>query len=344
VRRLLDAVGWPERAALALLALWVTWSCVAAMLADRTPSFTSPYVLSPLVLTVGVVLGRLVATRVDLDVVVAGLVVVTTVVFLGVIWTDGPAKRPTAYANANAALAVQVIGLAGLAMLRADRARRVVLWLTTAGAVAVIAANSSKAAFVVSLPLLVVIALMSWRPARRAWWAALTGAVSIVGVAVAVVRLAGLEQWPPEVTRALDPARQSLWSDALSLWAAHPVTGDGPGSLAEYSTLGTDPDTASAHSSILQVGSETGWVGVTLLALIVLCGLLWAARGRAPFAVVATAAWTALLVHSLTDHLLEFSPVVLAAGMAVGWAGASRSDEPEAARADDHTGVTSSSG
>jgi hypothetical protein len=58
-----------------------------------------------------------VATRLRTDVVVAGLVVVTTVLFLGVIWTDGPAKRPTAYANANAAVAVQVIGLAGLAML-----------------------------------------------------------------------------------------------------------------------------------------------------------------------------------------------------------------------------------
>ena len=181
MRRLLDRVGWPERAALALLALWVTWSWVAALLAGRMPSLTSPYVLSPVVLVVGVVLGRLVATRVRVEVVVAGLVVVTTVLFLGVIWTDGPAKRPTAYANANAALAVQVIGLAGLAMLRADRARRVVLWLTTAGAVAVIAANSSKAAFVVAVPLLAAIALMSWRPARRAWWAVLTGAASIVG-------------------------------------------------------------------------------------------------------------------------------------------------------------------
>ena len=343
MRRLLDAVGRPERGALALLAVWVTWSWVAALLAGRMPSLTSPYVLSPVVLAVGVVLGRLVATRVRPDVVVAGLVIVTTVLLLGVIWTDGPAKRPTAYANANAALAVQLIGLAGLAILRADSARRMVLWLTTAGAVAVIAANSSKAAFVVAVPLLAAIAVMSWRPARRAWWAVLTGAASIVAVTVAVVHLAGLEHWPPGVTRALDPARQSLWSDALSLWAAHPVTGGGPGSLAEYSTLGSDPDTAAAHSSVLQVGAETGWVGVTLFALVVLAGLLWTTRGRAPYAVVATAAWTALLVHSLTDHLLEYGFVVLAAGAVVGWAGASRSDEPHAATAAHHTGVTSTS-
>ena len=146
MRRLLDMVGWPERAALALLVLWVVWAWVDALLADRMPSLTSPYVLSPVVLAVGVALGHLVATRLERNLVVAGLVVVTTVLFLGVIWTDGPAKRPTAYANANAAVAVQVIALAGLAMLGSDRLRRVILWFTVAGALAVIAANASKAA------------------------------------------------------------------------------------------------------------------------------------------------------------------------------------------------------
>ena len=95
----------------------MTWSWAAALFAGRVPSLTSPYVVSPVVLVIGVVLGRIVATRIPHDVVVAGLVTVTAVLLVGVIWTEGPAKRPTAYANANAALAVQVIGLAGLAML-----------------------------------------------------------------------------------------------------------------------------------------------------------------------------------------------------------------------------------
>lgn len=327
MRRLLDTVGWPERAALALLALWVGWSWVAALLANRMPSLTSPYVLSPVVLVASVTLGHLVATRLRRDVVVAGLIIVTTVLFLGVIWTEGPAKRPTAYANANAAVAVQVIGLAGLAMLGSDRVRRVILWLTVAGALAVIAANASKAALVVAVPLLVAIAFMVWRPATRAGWAVLVGSVSIVLSAWAVVHLAARDQWPPGVLRALDPARQSLWSDALSLWATHPVSGGGPGSLAEYSTLGGDPDTASAHSSLLQIGAETGLVGAALFGLIVVGGLLWAARGGAPHAVVAAAAWTALIVHSLSDHLLEYAVVVLAAGLTLGWACATRSEE-----------------
>ena len=89
---------------------------------------------------------------------------------LGVISTDGPAKRPTGYANANAAPGRQVLGLCGLAMLRADRPRRIVLWVTTVAAVvAVIAANASKAAFVVAVPLVAVVALMSLAT-RAPYW------------------------------------------------------------------------------------------------------------------------------------------------------------------------------
>ncbi len=327
MRAILDRVRWPERAALGLLTACVVWPWVAAALSGRTPSLTSPYVTAPLVLAVGVVLGRLVATRVSPRTTVAGLVVVTVVLFLSVIWTDGPAKRPTAYANANAAVAVQVIGLTGLAMLGAGRTRKVVLWLTAAGAVAVIYANSSKAAGAVAVPLLAAIALMAWRPARRPGWAVVLGATSIAAAAAGVVLLAGRAHWPAVVVGALDPARQELWQDALGLWREHPVTGGGPGSLAAYGRLSRDPDTVAAHSSILQFGAETGWVGVVLFALLVVGGLWWVTRGRAPNAVVAAAAWTALGIHSLVDHLLEYAPVVAAAGMVLGWAGARGSEE-----------------
>ncbi len=97
--------------------------------------------------------------------------------------------------------------------------------------------------------------------------------------AAGVVYLAGKPVWPSALLTALDPARQTLWRDARSLWAAHPVTGAGPGSLADYSTLGADPDTAAAHSSVLQVGAETGWVGVILFSVLALAGLLFVLRG-----------------------------------------------------------------
>jgi O-antigen ligase len=111
------------------------------------------------------------------------------------------------------------------------------------------------------------------------------------------------------------------------LWADHPIIGAGPGAFQEFTPLGRDTDTASAHSSVLQVGAETGWVGVALFALLALAGLLWAGRGVPAYAVVASAAWTALLVHSFVDHLLDFPAIVLTAGVVIGWAGASRGSE-----------------
>ena len=80
--------------------------------------------------------------------------------------------------------------------------------------------------------------------------------------------------------------------------------------------------TSGAHASSAQTGSEAGWVGVTFRGGATLAGLLWAARGRATYAVIAAAGWTALLLHSLIDHLLEFPPVVIAAGLVLGWAAA----------------------
>ena len=229
---------------------------------------------------------------------------------------------------------VQLIGLCGLAMLGSSRTLRVILVLTTAAGGAVIGANASMAAFIVAVPLVAAIALMVVRPARRARWAVLLAAATLVAGAAVVIHLAGRDEWPARLTMALDPARQSLWSDALSVWATHPIRGAGPGRLADLSTLGTDADTASAHSSILQIGAETGWVGVALFALLVLAGLLYAARGTAAFAVVAVAAWTALLMHSFTDHLLEFVPVVLAAGITVGWAAATGSEKLDVAESE----------
>ena len=68
-----------------------------------------------------------------------------------------------------------------------------------------------------------------------------------------------------------------------------------------------------------------------LAAGLAVAGLLWAARGRPAQTVVAAAAWTALLVHSYADHLLEFAPVVLSAGMVIGWAATTRASVlPEA--------------
>lgn len=322
MRRILQPLGCRGRTGVGLVIVWMAWAIVASLVNRRSPDLASPYFLAPLALILGVVSGHVLAQRVRRDTIVALLVGVCTILFLSVTLTEGPAKGPTGYANANAAIAVQVIALCGLAMEGSERTERVVLWLALGGGVAVIVANSSKAAFAVCIPVLLAVTWVAWRAPRHAGWAASLAALSVTGTAIGVIGLAGLPEWPPTVLAALDPARKSLWSDALALWKAHPVTGAGPGSLAGYSALGSDPDTASAHSSVLQVGSEAGWVGIALFASLLIAALLWMRTGQAGQVVIGTTALSALAVHSFTDHLLDFGPVMVAAGVVVGWASA----------------------
>ncbi|GAA2168145.1 O-antigen ligase-like membrane protein [Humibacillus xanthopallidus] len=328
----LHHIGKPVLAGLALLVAWILWAAICAGAGGQPLALTSPYVAAPVGLGVGVAAGSFVATRSSAPVVPLALMTLTGALIVGVMWTDGPAKNPLGYANANAALAVQLIGLSGLALLSQVGKRRILLALSAIGAFAVIVINSSRAGIVVAIPLLVVVAVSAWRPTRRQRVAVIAGmaglAVSTLAAAV-IVSLAARDEWPNWATTAFDSARRSLWHDAWQIWSTHLVFGVGPGNFERLSALGHDSDTAAAHSSVLQVGAETGTVGVVLLGLTVVAGLLWAGRGRPAYAVVGAAAWTALLVHSLVDHLVDFPAIVVAGGMVIGWAGATTRESEE---------------
>lgn len=320
-------VGWPELSALILLCACVVWSFTTSLRAGRPLPLTSPYVVAPVALVIGVVAGRAIGRRGGHHWLAPALVGLGAVLVLGVLLTAEPGKNPLGYANANAALSVQVVAMSGLALLSApDNPRRLLLG-ALALAVAATALNRSSAGVAVVLPLLATIGLVLWRRPRRRWWAVLLGGVVTAAGAVAILRATADEALAPWADRIFDEVRERLWLDAVALWRAQPVTGSGVGSFRDATALSVDPDTSTAHSSVLQVGAETGWVGVALLGLVALAGLLWAARGRPPQAVIAIASWTALSLHSYVDHLLEFPAVVLAAGVVLGWAGASRSEE-----------------
>jgi O-antigen ligase len=309
----------------------MVWAAVAALLGGRLLPPTSPYVLAPLFVVAGIVAGRLVAPYASGRRTTLWLLVAVSVFLAGVVFTPGPAKQPLGYANANAAVAVQLLALSGLALLGARGADRLLLAMASLGALLVIVANRSVAGLAVVVPLALAILLVVWRPPRHRWWAVVLSTSTLMAGSAAVLALAGRAQWPPRVLQGLDSARKQLWNDALALWRAHPLTGGGPGSFRDASPLAVDPDTSTAHSSLLQVGSETGVIGVVLLALLVVTGLVVACRGVPAAAVVGVAGWTALWVHSLADHLLEFAVVAVAAGMVLGWAGAVRSEQLDVA-------------
>ncbi len=117
MRWFLDRVRWPEGVGLALLLAWVAWVGAWSFVADRMPSPASPYVVAPLVLVAGVVGGRALARHGGAPRLHVALLALAVVLVAGVPLTAEPGKAPLGYANANAALAVQLVGLCGLALL-----------------------------------------------------------------------------------------------------------------------------------------------------------------------------------------------------------------------------------
>lgn len=254
--------------------------------------------------------------------------VVTLLPGIGLRFAPGP--LPLSYANANTAAATQVMALCGLALLGGHRDRwgRSPIALCAATAAFAVVHHGSQAGMATAIPVALALLLLLVRPARRAGWAVALGLTSLAAAGAALLRIAALDTWPVALDRALDPMRHRLWDTALALWTSDPIAGAGPGSYVEVNPFASDPDTAAAHSSVLQVGAELGAVGVVLLSLLVLTGYIVATRGRPSLAVLATAAWTALWVHSLIDHLFDYPALPLLAGIVLGWAGSPRPVEP----------------
>lgn len=312
-----------ERVGAALLVAFAGWAVVRMLMTEGSPTVGLAYVLAPAVLVAGYVLGRawlprLARREAEL---VLGFLVATLVV--GAIVSRGPAIGPLGYANANAAAAVQAAGLAALLAVRWNS--RLLAPVLGLASLATTIANRSLGGMATGVIVLVALAAaLAGRPRGRVGWLAWVGGFVIMGTGVGVVALAGAPQWPTAALAALDRARQMMWSDAWEMWRGDPLLGRGPGWFAQLSRLGSDADTATAHSSLLQVGAETGLVGVALLSAIIVAGFVVATRTRGPSAAVAIACWTALWTHSLSDHLIDFPAVVVLAGAVLGWAVAGR--------------------
>lgn len=338
-------LGPLDRVGVVLVVTWWGWVIVSTVLNGRALSFASPYLYVPLVAVAGVATGRVFAPRAHRWQVAGALLALGLYLITAWLVTPGPGKLPLHYANANAALGVQLIAVAGLAALSIRRTTppegsaeapldpgvrwvAVLAVLAVLAAVGVVVVNWSQAGNVVAIPVVLATAWAwlrgsgPWRPLMFA-----AGALAVAAAGAAGLWLAVRSTWPTPVLRALDPARKQLWGDAVAVWRAHPLTGGGPGSFAESSLLARDPDTSTVHSSLLQVGSELGLIGVGLFGVLLLLGLAVATRGSRASALIAASAWSALLIHSFVDHLFEFAAVTFAAGVVLGWASAPASAE-----------------
>lgn len=321
-------LGTSERAGIAVLVAFAAWAVLRTFTGQGQPADVVAYVAGPVALAVGVGLGRRWLARRqqrEAELFVGALV---GVLVLALIVESGSGGGPLGYANANAALAVQMGALAAVLAAR-TRTRALPLVLGLVALASTVAFRSIGGVATGLIVLIALISVLAGRPRRHAGWLAAIGALLVTLTLWAVMVLAGREQWPPLAYATLSEARQIMWSDALAIWCENPIAGQGPGAFARLSRLSQDTDTSTAHSSLLQVGAETGWVGVALLAAVVLIGFVLAARGRGPAAAAAIAAWTAMWAHSLGDHIVDFPAVLLVAGIVLGWATAAEPQSEE---------------
>ncbi|WP_157773303.1 O-antigen ligase family protein [Brachybacterium vulturis] len=215
------------------------------------------------------------------------------------------------------------------------------------GVVGVVLAARAQAATLLVVPvvILIVFALRSggFSSRRRVLG---VGMGSVGAAILAVASLAILPTWPQWLSRprSLSGARHRLWGDALTLWREHPVIGGGPGSFLEHSeTARSAPHLYAAHSSVLQVAAELGGVGVVLFLAVLVAGAFVASQGDRARGLIGVAAWCALAVHSMIDHLYEFPIVCLLAGLVIGWAGSREVPGAAAASPPPRPGTESSS-
>ena len=284
-----------------------------------------------LVAAAGYTLARVAGARAGVVPFVAGggIAAGVAVVLLAGTWR-GPDAGLLGYANATAALAVQGAAVAGLAV--AARQRRV-RGLAVAGALLLAAAPwiiRSQAGEAAGLLVVgaVVLSLAHQRRADREPLVLAAVAAGLLLVATAAQMWIGQRFGGPGADPAVPPwmeelsvRRADLWHDATQIVAAHPLTGAGAGAFARLSPTAADPDTPLAHSLLLQVAAEHGWVGAALLT----GGMVWAVArtAAAPAAgatTVAVAAWVGFQAQAGIDYVASFWPVVLVAAAVQGLA------------------------
>jgi len=240
---------------------------------------------------------------------VAAVVAALMVLALPESLTSDAGAGPLGYANANGALlAAAVAGLVH-AGWHVRREVRPVLLVAAMSCTVVAAAIGSQAATLSCVLLLVVGNVVGY--GRRAAWQVLSGAVLVAGL-LTVTTLGLLHGSRVEgelVEETVSTTRTALWSESLEMAADQPLRGVGAGDFAGHSEIAReDPDLAWAHSEPLQVAAELGWVGFSLMALLV--AWMFATLGRgAPLL-------AALALQPLIDYTLHF-PAVVAAGAVV---------------------------
>jgi O-antigen ligase len=320
--RLADAVG-------AALLLLVAIAVVMAALVDGAGN-PWPALAAAGVAAAGYIAGRL-SARV-LPVVAVLVVGALLLLFIArpTALSGAAGAPPLHYANADAALYVQVAALAACVAAGATQAAWRALGALVTGALVVVTfLTGSLAGLVTGAAVLaaLLVTLAGRAPPRRLALAVGITLVLATHVAVLVLGATSRPGRPETVAdtaaaSSLSQRRLALWSDAVAIAADHPLTGVGPREFPVVSpTARADTDTREAHSVTLQMAAETGWPGAAAVLLL----LLWAVArplvdtpADRPGVVITATAAGALAVHASIDYVLGFPAVVAVAAFVLG--------------------------
>ncbi|MFW6039308.1 MAG: O-antigen ligase family protein [bacterium] len=304
-----------------LVAAFAAWTVVSAVVRG---SNSGPQLAMVAVATAAYLAGRMRGGERPVFVagaIVASILIVTVLSGPGAV-SGGPSAPPLGYANANGALFTLGVAAAAMVAILANKelVRRPAGVLTVV-LLALTAATTSRAAVVLATAVMLIV-LVAHRIGR---WVALAGPLLVAGASAVTIMLV-LAQDPPALQtleRGLSERRTVLWYEALDMMRDNPVFGVGPGMFSEISpTALGDADAAWAHSAYLQVGAETGVIGLLLLGALLLWafGALFRSRQDVRLIVVAAAGTTAVAVHAAIDYLAHFPVVVAVASLLTGLA------------------------
>ena len=160
---------------------------------------------------------------------------------------------------------------------------------------------------------------------------------------ISAARVAGaarhgrLTTWP-RPAQSVRPGRQTLWTAALRMTAAHPFVGVGPDNFrllyGPYVGLATFDRRTHSNNMYLEVLAGGGVVAAAAFAWLVWqAARVFARAGAAadPLAWALVAAGVAIAVHGVVDSFLSFAPTYILFAMTLGYAASlSRGAEPVA--------------
>lgn len=249
------------------------------------------------------------------------------------IWTGAPRAGPWHYSSITGAFFTQ----AAIAALMLSLQRWAMTLRALAVAAAIVLASVTVATKTWTAAVIVLLAVPAMVLSRRGPNGARLAVAACAGLFLAAlagsILLGGRYNFVDLGSRKANDAslvdsywglserRVALWSDAIDIMTTNPGVGVGPDRFRLISpVVQTDKDEPWAHNDFLQLGAETGVLGIVLLVGVFLWAFIRLFEVDPPSATTAlgAVALTALGVQATVEYILHFPEVVLAGAALVG--------------------------